>query len=64
MTSHRLFFIGHNEHSVGVGVVDCPMNDDAIAAARRSCGEHRAVEVWELARRVGVVDDIRAEQTV
>jgi hypothetical protein len=52
MASYRLFFIGRDDHFVKSEVVDCPTDDDAIAAARAACGEHPAVEVWELARRV------------
>jgi hypothetical protein len=52
MASYRLFFFGRDNHIVKAEVVDCPTDDDAIAAARAVCGEHPAVEVWELARRV------------
>jgi hypothetical protein len=52
MASYRLFFIGRDDHIVKAEVVDCPTDDEAVAAARAMCGEHPAVEVWELARRV------------
>jgi hypothetical protein len=52
MASYRLFFIGCDNHIVKAEVVDCPTDDEAIAAARAACGEHPAVEVWERARRV------------
>lgn len=52
MANYRLYFIGADDHIVKAAVIDCPTDDDAIAAARAVCGEHPAVEVWELARRV------------
>ena len=56
MAIYRLFFVGHNKHFVGADVMDCPTDDDAIALASLSCRDHRTVEVWELARGVGVID--------
>ena len=63
LTSYRLFFIGWDQHIVKADVVNCSTDDDALAAARRSCRNHRAVEVWELARRVGRVDARAEAQT-
>jgi hypothetical protein len=56
MANYRLYFIGADDHIVKAEVIDCPTDDDAIAAARVVCAEHPAVEVWERARRVQRVD--------
>jgi len=56
MPSYRLFFIGQSEHIVQGSVVDCSTDEEAIAAARLSCGDYHAVEVWELRRRVKLVE--------
>ena len=56
MAHYRMFFIGSDNHIVGAEVLECPSDDDALARARLSCGAHPAVEVWELARRVGLVE--------
>jgi hypothetical protein len=52
MASYRLFFLGRDDRIVKAEVVECSADDEAVAAARAVCGEHPAVEVWELARRV------------
>jgi hypothetical protein len=56
MANYRLFFIGRDDHIVKAEVLDCPTDSEAVAAARAACGEHPAVEVWELERKVGRVD--------
>jgi hypothetical protein len=56
MASYRLFFVGRDNHFVKAEIVDCPTDEDAIAAARAASGEHPAIEVWELGRRVERVD--------
>ena len=60
MADHRFFFLGSDDHIVRADVVDCSTDDDAVAAARVACHDHRAVEVWELARRVERVDAVIA----
>ena len=60
MADYRFFFFGDDDHIVRAEVVDCSTDDDAIAVARVACGDHRAVEVWELARRVERVDAVIA----
>ena len=56
MAQYRFFFLGNDDHIVRADVVDCSTDDDAVAAARVASGDHRAVEVWELARCVEGVD--------
>jgi hypothetical protein len=58
MASYRLYFIGRDDHIVKAEVVDCPSDDDAIAAARAACEGHPTVEVWERARRVKRIDAV------
>ena len=60
MAHYRFFFLGNDDHIVRADVVDCSTDDDAVAAARVASGDHRAVEVWELARRVERVDAVIA----
>ena len=57
MAHYRIFFIGSDDHIAKADILECPTDDDALARARLSCTAYPAVEVWELARRVGRVDN-------
>jgi hypothetical protein len=56
MATYRVFVFGSDDHIVGAEVIDCPTDDDAMTLAPSLSGDHKAVEVWELARCVGRVD--------
>ena len=57
MATYRVFVLGSDDHIVGAEVIDCPTDDDAMTLAPSLSGDdHKAVEVWELARYVGRVD--------
>ncbi len=58
MPNYRLFFIGQDEHIIRAEVADCPSDGDAVAVARVSCQDYRAVEVWDLTRQVKRVDAV------
>jgi len=60
MASYRLFFVDHTNHIARARVVDCPTDIEALAVAGNICGDYQAVEVWELARRVGRIDATHA----
>jgi hypothetical protein len=56
MASSRAFMLGNDNHIIGSRIIDCPTDDEALTCACRIGGIHKAVEVWELGRRVGRVD--------
>jgi len=56
MTTYRVFVLGSDDHIVGAEVIDCLTDREAMHLAPRIGGDHKAVEVWELARRIGRVD--------
>ena len=47
---------------MGVEIILCVSDEEAMAEARTYCGRYRVVEVWELARRVGRVNILVSEQ--
>jgi hypothetical protein len=53
MFTYRLFFFGYDGHISRATVIECPSDDDAIAAAQAALNSHQAVEVWHLGRHVG-----------
>jgi hypothetical protein len=56
MATYRVFVLGNDGHIIGAEVIDCPTDVDAMTLASSLGGDHKAVEVWELARCVGRVD--------
>ncbi len=56
MATYRVFMVGKDNHFVGVEVIDCPTDREAMSRAAGFGGDHKAVEVWQLARRVERVD--------
>ena len=56
MATYRVFVLGSDDHIIRAEVIDCPTDDDAMTLAPSLGGDHKAVEVWELARCVGRVD--------
>ena len=56
MATYRVFVLGKDDHIIGAKVIDCPSDDEAMTRAPGFAGTHKAVEVWELARRVGYID--------
>ena len=56
MPVYRVFMLGNDDHITGVEIVDCPSDDEAMTRAFGLTGDGKAVEVWELARRIGRVD--------
>jgi hypothetical protein len=56
MATYRVFMLGNDDHFVGVKLVDCPTDEEAMNLAPRVGGAHKAVEVWKFGRRVGRVD--------
>ena len=56
MATYRFFFLGSDGHITGADVADCPTDAEAVALARSTGGAHRAIEIWELKRRVERVE--------
>jgi hypothetical protein len=56
MATYRVFVLGSDDHIVGADVIDCLTDGEAMRLASSIGGDHKPVEVWELARRVGRVD--------
>ena len=56
MATYRVFVFGSDDHIVRADVIDCQTDREALSVAPSIGGDHKAVEVWELARRVGRVD--------
>ena len=56
MTTYRVFVFGSDDHIVRADVIDCLTDKEAMSLAPTIGGNHKAVEVWELARCVGRVD--------
>jgi hypothetical protein len=56
MAIYRVFVLGGDDHIIRAEVIDCPTDEDAMTLAPSLSGDHKAVEVWELARCVGRVD--------
>ena len=56
MATYRVFMLGKDDHIIASRVIDCSSDGEAMARAPDFDGIHKAVEVWELARRVGRID--------
>lgn len=56
MSTYRVFTLGGDDHITGANILECPNDFEALVLATEFSGEHKAVEVWEFARRVGRVD--------
>jgi hypothetical protein len=56
MATYRIFMLGSDDHIIRADIVDCSTDDEAMTLAPGFGGTHKAVEVWELARRVGRVE--------
>jgi hypothetical protein len=56
MAIYRVFMLGNDEHIVRATVMYCSTDEEAISRAPGFGGDHKAVEVWELGRRIGRVD--------
>jgi hypothetical protein len=63
MAIYRVFVLGSDDHIIGADVIDCPTDREAMTLAPSIGGDHKAVEVWELARRVGRVDRPHAAES-
>jgi hypothetical protein len=56
MATYRVFMLGNDDHIVGVELLDCPTDFEAMVRAPDIGNKHKAVEIWDLARLVGRVD--------
>ena len=56
MATYRVFMLGSDDHFVGVKLIECATDDEAMRNAPVVAGGHKAVEIWEFARRVGRLD--------
>jgi hypothetical protein len=53
MVDYRIFLLGLDGHIVGVDVVRCESDLEAMAAASAAGRPDRGVEIWQNARMVG-----------
>jgi hypothetical protein len=56
MATYRVFTLGNDNRIVKAAIIDCQTDDEAMSRAPDFCGDHKAVEVWQLGRCVGHVD--------
>jgi hypothetical protein len=56
MTDYRIFFLGPDEHIVGVDIVSCRSDLEALAAAGTAERSDGGAEVWQSARMVGRIN--------
>jgi hypothetical protein len=57
MIGYRFYFLGQDGKIKSAEDIECPTDTDALAEAERrlAAGTYPAIEVWERARRVGLV---------
>jgi hypothetical protein len=57
MTAYRCYLLGADDKIKSAEVIDCPTDADALQEAERrlAASEHPMIEVWDKARRVGIV---------
>ena len=56
MADYRIFFLGPDEHIIGVDIVQCRSDLEAMAAAGVSERSDAGVEIWQNARMVGRIN--------
>jgi len=56
MVTYRVFMLVSDHRMVGSKMIECLTDDEAMTVAPRLPGNHKAVEVWDLARFVGHVE--------
>jgi hypothetical protein len=56
MTTYRVFMLSNDDHFVGVKLIDCATDGEAMRRAPGVAGDCKAVEIWEFTRRVERID--------
>jgi len=61
MIAYRCYLLGEDGHIQNSDVIECATDADALAEAERLLAtvECAAIEVWDKARRVGAVGQVR-----
>lgn len=56
MADYRIFFLGPDGHIVGVDIVHCQSDFEAMAVAGTAGRSDGAAEIWQNARMVGRIN--------
>jgi hypothetical protein len=63
MTMYRCYFLGGDSKIKSAEVIECATDADALEAAKQkiATSDYPTIEVWNRARRVGIVDRSEAD---